>query len=74
ADKNKTVRNITLIKKILQEEPNNSQYYYYYYRDSKPLITIEEYEQGMLNFFEKFPDSPYIDQVVRDLAYHYIQV
>ncbi|MBN3024443.1 glycosyltransferase family 2 protein [Enterococcus faecalis] len=74
ADKNKTVRNITLIKKILQEEPNNSQYYYYYYRDSKPLITIEEYEQGMLDFFEKFPDSPYIDQVVRDLAYHYIQV
>lgn len=38
------------------------------------MITIEEYEQGMLNFFEKFPDSPYIDQVVRDLAYHYIQV
>lgn len=71
--KNKTIRNTNLIKKELAINPNNPQYYYYYYRDAKPLLTHQEYEQGMLDFFGKFPDSPYMDQVIKDLAYHYIQ-
>lgn len=72
-DKNKANRNTILIKKILNENPKNPRYYYFYYRDAKPLITEKEFEEGMLAFFEKFPNDPYSNQVARDLADHYIQ-
>lgn len=73
-DKHKAERNNRLIKAVLSEQPTNSRYYYFYYRDSKPLISGEEFEKGMEDFFVKFPDDSYNNQVSKDLAIHYIQM
>jgi len=70
--KDKTLRNTKLIKKMLQKNPNSSRYYYFYYRDAKPILTDQEYEQGLLNFFRKFPEDSYSNQVAKDLAFYYL--
>lgn len=71
-NKNKALRNTTLIEKILKQNPNDSRYYYFYYRDAKPMLTDQEYEQGMLNFFKKFPADSYSNQVAKDLGFYYL--
>lgn len=72
-NKNKALRNTTLIKEILEKTPNNSRYYYFYYRDAKPILTDQEYEKGLLDFFKKFPSDTYSNQVIKDLAIFYLE-
>lgn len=72
--KNKAIRNTVLIKKILKRNPDSSRYYYFYYRDAKPLLSEKEYEEGMVDFFKKFPDDIYANQVAKDLADFYIGI
>lgn len=72
-EKHKAARNTNLLKKILKKNPSDARYYYFYFRDAKPLISSQEYEKGMVAFFEKFPTSTYSNQVAKDLAYFYIE-
>lgn len=72
-NKDKAKRNTKLIKSILDKDPNNTRYYYFYYRDAKSLLTDEEYEKGMKEFFVKFPDDSYGSKVAKELAFYYIQ-
>lgn len=71
-DKNKVIRNTTLLKKILEQNPNSARNYYFYYRDARPILTDQEYEQGLVDFFEKFPNDPFSNQIATDLALYYL--
>lgn len=73
-NKKKAIRNTKLIKKILKKNPDSSRYYYFYFRDAKPLLSEKEYENGMVNFFNKFPNDIYANQVAKDLANFYIEI
>ncbi|MGC6173921.1 glycosyltransferase, partial [Lacrimispora sp. 38-1] len=46
--KNKIQRNITLLKKMLNIEPQHPRWKYFYCRDGKSIISINEYEQYLL--------------------------
>ncbi|GAB2024178.1 TPR domain-containing glycosyltransferase [Lactovum odontotermitis] len=72
-DKDKAKRNTKLIKSILDKDPNNARYYYFYYRDARPFLTDQEYEKGMEDFFEKFPNDPYGSKIAKDFALYWIQ-
>lgn len=72
-NKKKAERNTRLIKTILDKNIDNPRYYYFYYRDAKPIISDEEFEKGMEDFFFRFPNNSYGNQVAKDLAIHFIQ-
>jgi glycosyltransferase involved in cell wall biosynthesis len=66
-EKNKSKRNTILNEKMLEEFPDNDRYYYFYCRDAKPLLSQEEYEISLTNFFDIFPTSRFKNEAYLDL-------
>lgn len=66
-EKNKSKRNTSLNKKMLAEFPDSDRYYYFYCRDAEPLLSPDEFEVALIDFFDIFPTSSFRNEAYLDL-------
>ncbi|MDQ6112404.1 glycosyltransferase [Enterococcus gallinarum] len=70
--KNKAEKYTELNKKMITQFPKSDRYYFLYYRDAESILEPSEYEKGLRDFFELFPNSNYSRMVYDKLIIFYI--